>query len=435
MSPLCYGHSCRCKSRTHAFLLSHLRWPFFPRVPWLAQFPETNVRTYVRGPNGERGVWFFTFESDRVPAVLAARTMYHLPGLSRERRLQLAASRISRRRAIGSIRYTAIASSLLRSTMNHGACRARMDMAGGERFCLKSCGHTGRCYLSRCARRDALIAIRFRRYVPGEWSLILTGIAPVVFGVVIPAAPHRRRNTWLVDEHLHVDLRCVAIDAGIQITRAARPSSRYHSSGEMRMRLVCLLSCLIFFVSCSGHNTGTTASVSNLSSSPPLATYMPRIGVAVITGSRACIAIHNANVTISGPVTLVSPMLPQSFTEADVSSLSPTPCPISKEVDPTVTNYDLHIPQGSNLPKLIPLIAVVGTSGRFSTGANNNVLADLDANGKTESFRACSADDGIHATVWSGSPLDGTLLWHGYYYEPGNTGAGPVCTPKEMPAS
>src|SRR5215204_1246525 len=26
-------------------------------LPWLGVFPETNVRTYVVGPNGEAGVW------------------------------------------------------------------------------------------------------------------------------------------------------------------------------------------------------------------------------------------------------------------------------------------------------------------------------------------------------------------------------------------
>lgn len=200
----------------------------------------------------------------------------------------------------------------------------------------------------------------------------------------------------------------------------------------MQIRFACILACSVLF-SCSSHNAGTTGAVSSLSPTP--ATYTPRLGVAVITGSRACVAIHNANVTISGPITLVSPMLPQTFTQADVAALSPTPCPISKDVDPTVTNYDLHIPQGSPLPKLTPLVAVVGTSGAFSSGPNNTVVADLDANGKTESFRACSAADGMHVTVWSGNPLDGTLLWTGYYYEPGNTGAAPACTPKEMPTS
>ncbi len=61
------------------FLLSGLRPPGFPAFPWISRFPEMNVRTYVRGPDGERGIWFFTLEADRLAAVLAARLCYGLP--------------------------------------------------------------------------------------------------------------------------------------------------------------------------------------------------------------------------------------------------------------------------------------------------------------------------------------------------------------------
>jgi uncharacterized protein YqjF (DUF2071 family) len=60
------------------FLLCGLRVPFTPATPW-SRFPETNVRTYVKGPDGGRGVWFFTLEADRLLAVLAARVFYRLP--------------------------------------------------------------------------------------------------------------------------------------------------------------------------------------------------------------------------------------------------------------------------------------------------------------------------------------------------------------------
>ena len=61
------------------FLLDGLRLPFSSAVPWISRFPETNVRTYVRGPDGERAVWFLTLEADRLLAVLAARAVYGLP--------------------------------------------------------------------------------------------------------------------------------------------------------------------------------------------------------------------------------------------------------------------------------------------------------------------------------------------------------------------
>ena len=60
-------------------MLSGLRLPFAPALPWVSEFPETNVRTYVKGPDGERGVWFFTLEADRLAAVTGARVLYGLP--------------------------------------------------------------------------------------------------------------------------------------------------------------------------------------------------------------------------------------------------------------------------------------------------------------------------------------------------------------------
>ncbi len=189
--------------------------------------------------------------------------------------------------------------------------------------------------------------------------------------------------------------------------------------------LVVLLSC----ASCKQKESGGKWVATSTSAAP--ATYTPRIGVAVNTGGRTCMAIHNANIAASTPVTLVSPMPPQAFVEGQVTGPSSSACPITKEVDRTVSNYDVHLTQAA-AQKLTPLIAVLGASAPFSMASNGAVQADLDQNHKTETFRACSASDGIHLTVWSGDPLSSALLWHGYYYEPSNPGLGPSCTVREM---
>ena len=198
------------------------------------------------------------------------------------------------------------------------------------------------------------------------------------------------------------------------------------------MKKLTLLLAAVFALSCTSKNPQTGAQSSALSPSPPAASYMPRIGVAVSTGSRACLAIQNSNLTSGSPVTLVTATLPQSFTQAEIGSPSQSPCPISKDVNPALSSYDMQA-IGASLPKLTPLIAVLGTSAPFSM-SNNNVQADLDQNGKTEMFRACSANNDIHLTVWSGTPTTGTVIWHGFYYEPNNAAAGPPCTPKETAA-
>src|SRR5258708_14858091 len=45
----------------------------------IPHFPETNVRTYVIGPDGSRAVWFFSLDAVRLLAVIGARVGYHLP--------------------------------------------------------------------------------------------------------------------------------------------------------------------------------------------------------------------------------------------------------------------------------------------------------------------------------------------------------------------
>lgn len=48
-------------------------------APWLTTFLETNVRTYVRGPDGTTGVWFFSLETTRLHVTLVARATYRVP--------------------------------------------------------------------------------------------------------------------------------------------------------------------------------------------------------------------------------------------------------------------------------------------------------------------------------------------------------------------
>lgn len=49
-----------------------------PPIPYLGTFPETNVRTYVDGPDGP-GVWFHSLEAARLIPVVVARLGYRLP--------------------------------------------------------------------------------------------------------------------------------------------------------------------------------------------------------------------------------------------------------------------------------------------------------------------------------------------------------------------
>jgi uncharacterized protein YqjF (DUF2071 family) len=52
--------------------------PYMPALPGLDSMHELNVRTYVHH-NGVPGVWFFSLDANSAPAVMAARTFFHLP--------------------------------------------------------------------------------------------------------------------------------------------------------------------------------------------------------------------------------------------------------------------------------------------------------------------------------------------------------------------
>ena len=54
-----------------SFFMADVRLRGTPPVPRLSTFPEINVRTYVRGPDGNDGLLFLTLEASRLPMMLA----------------------------------------------------------------------------------------------------------------------------------------------------------------------------------------------------------------------------------------------------------------------------------------------------------------------------------------------------------------------------
>jgi uncharacterized protein YqjF (DUF2071 family) len=62
-----------------AFRMVDFRLGSLPPAAGLSTFPETNLRTYVRGPDGRDGLWFLTLEADSLPLVVAASNLYGVP--------------------------------------------------------------------------------------------------------------------------------------------------------------------------------------------------------------------------------------------------------------------------------------------------------------------------------------------------------------------
>lgn len=60
------------------FTMTGVRLSFAPPVPFVSEFHELNVRTYVHH-EGVPGVWFFSLDASSAAAVFGARTFFHLP--------------------------------------------------------------------------------------------------------------------------------------------------------------------------------------------------------------------------------------------------------------------------------------------------------------------------------------------------------------------
>lgn len=61
------------------FVMTDVRLPATPALPWISRFAETNLRTYVRGPDGSPGVWFLSLEAGNPVAAVAGRLFAGAP--------------------------------------------------------------------------------------------------------------------------------------------------------------------------------------------------------------------------------------------------------------------------------------------------------------------------------------------------------------------
>ena len=61
------------------FHMHRIRVPGLPSLGAWSSFPETNVRTYVVGPDGRRAVWFCSLDVTRIVPAVVARVAYGLP--------------------------------------------------------------------------------------------------------------------------------------------------------------------------------------------------------------------------------------------------------------------------------------------------------------------------------------------------------------------
>lgn len=61
------------------FFMRRVRPRGLPCLPWISDFLELNLRTYVFDEEGRAGVWFYSLDCNQPLAVWTARTFFHLP--------------------------------------------------------------------------------------------------------------------------------------------------------------------------------------------------------------------------------------------------------------------------------------------------------------------------------------------------------------------
>lgn len=154
------------------------------------------------------------------------------------------------------------------------------------------------------------------------------------------------------------------------------------------------------------------------------------IGIAANRSGKACLTIHNSGLAAGERVILVNPFK-QTFAEARVRRRATDTCRDKADIDtaPATERYELRLVKGS-LPSSGPAIAVFRPRSRLNR-RGKDLAGDIDADGEPEYFRSCGSSEGLHLTVWSGSPLKGVLRWHHYYYL--GYDIEPTCSDQEMP--
>ncbi len=155
--------------------------------------------------------------------------------------------------------------------------------------------------------------------------------------------------------------------------------------------------------------------------------YGADLGVAVDKADRTCLDIRNATLVPGQKIQFVNAGTPQTTGEAEILRKVEQACTVTDQNQPGLYHYEFKVIRGS-LEKSAPAFALTDFAGTF-TVAETGVTADLDGDGRTESFRSCTSSEGVHLTVWKGKPLKGRRKWHYYYYL--GYDVDPTCTGRD----
>ncbi len=164
-------------------------------------------------------------------------------------------------------------------------------------------------------------------------------------------------------------------------------------------------------------------------SARPAFDYRGSIGVALHRDAASCLEIP-ASLSIGQRFLFIAGVKPAESGEAVVIRKLDKRCAFAEhnQNGPAFESYEFKVLNGS-LPNAAPAFAVINPAGQLK-GGEGGYSADLDGDGRREVFRACTSNEGVHLTIWSGEPTAGQRKWHYCHYLAYDV--EPACTAAEM---
>ena len=157
-----------------------------------------------------------------------------------------------------------------------------------------------------------------------------------------------------------------------------------------------------------------------------------KFGVVDVNKNKVvCLRTKNKNLTENSAVSIVLPdEKPQRILTADVEKKLENSCAAngSDAGDDEASNAYYSLKNLSESERLGFGIAVFDSSSKVKS-VNGFAQTDTNGDGKPERFRLCASSEGLHLTVWNGTPLKSQRLWHSYYYV--NYDTMPDCRKKD----
>jgi hypothetical protein len=151
----------------------------------------------------------------------------------------------------------------------------------------------------------------------------------------------------------------------------------------------------------------------------------PGFGVAALSATGACLAAPGTPLAEGTAVTLVTPEKPQSVHRAAVQRRAGS-CPALERAGFAGPYYGIAgAPAADDTSMAVAILGDV-----HADLSDDLVRVTFGTTGEPLTVRSCSSHEGVHLTAWRGRPLEGTRVWHAYWYL--GYDVEPSCTEKDV---